>query len=115
MNKGKKNSYVCEKCLYSTVTIDVDEGSTPSAIVCRNPKRRCKYLAQSQFYKVSQSLIPRWEWYRPSAEIMALSPTQMREYFEKGGLAMRPKPVRDANVARKDQHRSRRARRRARA
>ena len=114
MSKGKKNAYICAKCGFSTVTVDVDEGATPSSIICRNP-RKCEGLAQSQFYNIDQASHARWEWYRPSAEIVALSPPQMRTYFEKSGLAMRPKPVRDANVARKDQHRSRRARRRARA
>lgn len=91
----KINGYLCQRCLGMTITVHVDEGTTPMYLRCR-ARTGCSGEAVSQFYSLPDPLpeelaaLPRWEWYRPTgAELGELSP-YMREHIERGGVALRP-------------------------
>lgn len=63
------NEYVCEKCKGATRTVNRDAGTTPFLIRCRaQPPGVCDAMAQSSFYRVDQTLIPNWEWIKPTPE-----------------------------------------------
>lgn len=59
-NKNAKNAYVCD-LLHGTVTINRDNGTTPMFIECP----QCRERATSRMGKVSETLIPTHEWYKP--------------------------------------------------
>jgi hypothetical protein len=84
--KNRKNIYTCAVG-HKTVTIDVDDGVTPSQIRC--PKPDCKFSAQSSFYQVEQSseLRPSHEFYRPRS-MSGLSAGDIN-HVKSGGLLFR--------------------------
>jgi len=87
---GKKNVYVCQECGHSTVTIDVDDGTTPFLTGCT--KEGCKGTAQSQCYQVLEPLVPTHEWYRirdPNDRI--LQHPAAKWHHNHGGLFLREK------------------------
>lgn len=82
--KGKINVYVCPQG-HQTITIDKDEGTTPFKLGCRTPN--CGQLATSQFYQVDQSLMPEYEWYKPT-DIKKVA-KNLKEHVRMGGLIIR--------------------------
>jgi len=89
MSKGRKNVYVCGACGHRTVTIDVDEGTTPFMISCTE----CDEAAYSQFYAdESQDMTPTHEWRKPNdaerKELLKLSPETLTEHVDRGGLLL---------------------------
>lgn len=88
--KGMKNRYTCQKCGFSFVTVDRDEGTTPFMTVCRAPTA-CDGFAQSEFYRIDQTLEPVFEWYIPGqAEVRKIRDPHMRHHVDMGGLLLRP-------------------------
>lgn len=89
MSKGKKNVYVCSACGHQTVTIDIDEGTTPFMISCI----KCDEAAYSQFYADgAQGMTPTHEWRKPAEkereELLKLSPETLTEHVDRGGLLL---------------------------
>lgn len=64
----QKNVYVCRDCGAQIVTVDRDSGTTPFLIACRESGSNCKGLAESNMYRVPQSLTPTHEWFHPTPE-----------------------------------------------
>src|SRR4051794_26368560 len=95
---GRINVYRCPHG-QDTVTIDAVEGTTPFMIRCRCG---CDEMAQSQMYRVDQTLRPNYEWYSPDqAERKKLDPAT-REHVRMGGLLMRRlDPIRRDSLANK--------------
>jgi hypothetical protein len=88
---GQKNRYTCRKCNSWYVTVDKDDGTTPFMAPCR--VRFCDGVAQSEFYRVDQSLTATHEWYRAGdAEARGMEPNS-RQHHDMGGLFLRRVPV----------------------
>ena len=91
-DRPKINVYTCDDCGHEHVTVDVDEGTTPMFMRCKNRLsggRGCGGRAVSAMYRVDQSLTPGWEWYRPK-RTAGLTPAA-REHVRLGGLVLRRK------------------------
>ena len=90
--KGEVNIYRCKECAGETVTIDVDDGTTPTAIGCR-AKIDCEGMAISSWYEIPDPKPePAWEWFKPSeAETASMSPA-MLDHIKMGGLEIRKRP-----------------------
>lgn len=86
----KINTYTCIKG-HITVTIDIDEGTTPMILRCRqkddNGKHNCTEFANSAWYNCDQSLKPEYEFFKPKS-LKGLS-REMKEYIKLGGLDIR--------------------------
>jgi hypothetical protein len=82
---GRINVYTCQTCGKATVTFDRDEGVTPFYLSCRRPG--CPGPAQSACYRVDQSLVPDFEWYKPP--VVEEIPAGFRDHVRKGGLLLR--------------------------
>lgn len=82
------NIYTCSDfdCGYRIVTIDLEEGTTPFGVLCKKCKKR---MAYSAFYKVDQTLIPEYEWYKPNLEDIPETDLAIRDHVKKGGLLLR--------------------------
>ena len=94
MPKGGLNIYSCSK--HTTVTIDRDEGITPSMVECFH--NGCTEDAHSCFYRVPiDAGTPTIEWFIPTS-LKGLS-MALREHVEMGGLIHRPLPTRRPGVA----------------
>jgi hypothetical protein len=110
---GARNAYYCPSCRGLTLTITVDEGTTPMFLACRRAGlepdvNECKGSAASLMYppetffrlidathsEVGQppdQWVPTadWEWYRPhGVDLLKLS-AEMREHVDRGGLVLR--------------------------
>jgi len=103
---GAINAYKCPVCDGLTVTRNLVDGTTPFLITCRATPG-CVGVAQSQFYKVDQSLQPTAEWFKPkqaelsehirqAMEMFKIPPAQrrhverdVREHVRLGGLLLR--------------------------
>jgi len=117
MSEPRINVYVCQKCGGYTVTVDVDEGTTPFMIGCRAGaiedfgegvavvNNKCKGFAYSSFYprgpKPPHIGDPKWEWYKPTMTDLASRYTgqtlrNMAEHVDKGGLDIRRRTNRPA-------------------
>ncbi len=69
LRTNNKNIYDCQNnvCNKSTVTIDIDVGTTPMMILCPS----CRKYSYSRFYPdVAQNLTPTHEWYYPTKEVI---------------------------------------------
>ena len=87
MAKGEKNSYTCQVCGKSIVTIDIDDGVTPFMLACRATPG-CAGIMRSGFYvAVDQSAEPDYEWFMPKS-FKGYS-REMVEHLKKGGLDIR--------------------------
>ena len=64
MSKGKINVYTCSNN-HKTVTIDVDNGTTPMFLRCET----CGLMGASAMYMCDQDLTPTHEWYRMKDEL----------------------------------------------
>ena len=84
--QGKKNRYTCEACLKSITTVDTDDGVTPFMTRCKCTPG-CRGMMQSAFYRIDQSAIPDWEWYKPASAVGLNVAT--RDHVERGGLLLR--------------------------
>lgn len=83
---NQENVYTCDTCKKYIVTIDVDRGTTPMLIKCRDEK--CEGTMTSHFYPPMEhkpDIVPDawWEWYRP--EVI----DESDEHLMKGGLLLR--------------------------
>lgn len=109
------NVYTCEKCGGETVTVDVDEGTTPYMLGCRaNGKERpapgaCTGMAQSSFYQPRPGRAPpAWEWYRMTDEEAATLDRKWPGFLvhhKAGGLNIRaraPAAAKDAEESDRD-------------
>jgi hypothetical protein len=87
MAKGEKNSYTCQACGKSIVTIDIDDGVTPFMLACRATPG-CAGIMRSGFYvSVDQAAEPDYEWFMPKS--LKGYPREMVEHFKQGGLDIR--------------------------
>jgi hypothetical protein len=77
------NVYACPEG-HETVTTHVDGGTTPFLMQCRS---ECNQMAQSACYRVDQTRVAEWEWYRPST--MTEVPGMLRGHVSMGGLLLR--------------------------
>ena len=88
----RENVYVCEDCGGYTVTVDVDEGTTPFMIQCL-VNDDCAGWAHSSFYpkgpRPSHILTPEWEWYKPTGDTFARLSHEMKKHINLGGLDIR--------------------------
>lgn len=88
---GTKNRYTCQTCNAWYVTVDRDDGTTPFMAPCQ--VSFCKGMAQSEFYRVDQSLPATHEWYRASdVEARGMKPN-LRQHHDMGGLFLRRVPI----------------------
>lgn len=88
---GKKNRYTCQECNSYYITVDKDDGTTPFMAPCQ--ARFCDGMAQSEFYRVDQSLPASHEWYRANdVEARGMKP-HMRQHHDMGGLFLRKASV----------------------
>lgn len=81
--KEKKNAYQCEECASWIVTIDREQGVTPFMVGCG----KCGAMAQSKMYRVSCSMEPTHEWFRPET-LEGLSQWSA-DHVRNGGLLLR--------------------------
>lgn len=84
----KKNVYRCEKCNTYIVTVDRDQGTTPYITTCKQPN--CDGFARSNMYRISQELIPTYEWYIPEMDEQDTLDESTKQHVEMGGLLLRP-------------------------
>jgi len=88
--ENKINTYTCPKG-HITVTVDVDEGTTPMTMRCRqrddDGKHNCTEFASSAWYRCDQGLTPEYEWFKP-ASLKGYS-REMKEHLKMGGLELR--------------------------
>lgn len=84
------NRYECPQCGGFIVTIDRDEGVTPFMLRCRASKD-CNGMMQSCFYQADQSIVPSWEWRKPTkTEYFQLDLATRRDHVDRGGLLLYP-------------------------
>ena len=96
---SRENVYTCQKCGGLTVTIDIDEGTTPFMIRCRAKDvfalavPYCDGQAVSSFYpkgpRPAHIPAPEWEWYRPDDDETSKQNAATKEHIERGGLLLR--------------------------
>lgn len=96
MSLNKINTYVCNTCKESIVTVDRDEGVTPFMLACRATDG-CSGMMQSSMYLCNQSVAPAWEWYRP-LNLKGLD-EGTRDHVSKGGLLLQRIPADDNGIA----------------
>lgn len=84
MSKGKINVYECPDG-HQTVTIDLEDGTTPMMMNCRTPN--CGKTSCSKWYRVDQNLKPEFEWFKPT-DMKKLNPAE-RDHVQRGGLLIR--------------------------
>ena len=60
------NVYTCLRCGNEMVTGDVVDGVTPFMMTCNNDA--CGSEAESCFYQCDQTLVPKYEWYKPKTD-----------------------------------------------
>lgn len=96
-NEGQKNIYTCERG-HQTVTVDRVHGTTPFIIgcpVCEVAGNNVE--AMSSMYRVSQSLVPTHEFYKPTEEeindlksdLSRHSFANLMDHVNQGGLLFR--------------------------
>lgn len=87
----KKNKYTCNRCDHVIITIDLDEGTTPSMLSCKNSSVDCNGSMWSSFYSPASvgDAEPTYEWYRPNREERRRGNGASRQYYKQGGLALR--------------------------
>lgn len=84
MRTEEINAYECPDG-HLTVTIDLEDGTTPMMMNCRNPS--CGKVSRSKWYKVDQNLKPTFEWFKPT-DMKKLNPAE-RDHVQRGGLLIR--------------------------
>lgn len=84
MSKDKINRYTCPDG-HQTITIDIDDGTTPMFLNCRT--NACGKQATSSFYQVPDGLLPEYEWYKPT-DIKKVEKIS-RDHVRRGGLLIR--------------------------
>ncbi len=84
---GRVNRYVCQDCHAIHGTINLNTGTTPFMIACRNSC--CGGVAQSAMYRISAGeVVCGWVWYRPTVrEFNTLSASE-QEHVLSGGLLL---------------------------
>lgn len=84
---SRVNCYVCDNCLATTKTVDIDRGTTSFLIACP----RCdEGQAKSSFYNdIAPDLPPTHEWYRPKPKHALKLPTIVQNHVMNGGLMIR--------------------------
>jgi hypothetical protein len=88
------NTYYCQTCKGSIVTIDRDEGVTPFMLSCLATEG-CDGVMRSAMYAFQPGAKPMWEWYKPASTKGFDQWT--REHVEKGGLVLQRIPA-DTNI-----------------
>lgn len=81
------NTYRCDACAQEVVTVDREEGVTPSMIVCRITEG-CIGAMHSSFYQADQSLQPTYEWRKPTGIEYRRLNAGMRRHVDKGGMLL---------------------------
>lgn len=81
--KGAINVYHCGSCGRDRVTINLDAGVTPMYLRCD----QCGGQSVSRWYRVDQTLMPEYAWYRPHN--LRGFDAAMRDHIERGGLDLR--------------------------
>lgn len=97
--KGRFNVYVCSEG-HTTVTKDLDNGTTPMLLVCRATGREgdCDEMAHSRGYpegEVPDAYLQHyerhgWDWYRPDAQEMRTLSGAYLQHVAQGGLLLKP-------------------------
>lgn len=90
---GAVNEYICTRCGWKAITVDLHEGTTSFIIRCE--AANCGGEAHSLFYRVDQNQQPTHEWYRPlsTSERKALKNEAVKQHVEMGGLLLRKRKV----------------------
>lgn len=95
--RSRENVYVCPDCEGYTVTVDVDEGTTPMFLNCRasGGEGDCPGMAVSSMYpsgpRPAHIPAPAWEWFRLDAAALPAMSLAMQEHVRAGGLEIRRK------------------------
>ncbi len=85
--QNRINVYTCDVCHKPIITKDVDEGVTPMFLSCW-ATAGCPGKMISAMYRVSQGLLPDYEWYKPAS--LEGMEAYTRDHVEHGGLLLRP-------------------------
>lgn len=83
--KNSLNAYVCTK-LHGTITKHLHDGTTPMFISCP----QCGEQATSRMGRVDESLVPTFEWFKPSMEEVDVEANRLQTEFKipyKSGLS----------------------------
>jgi len=85
-----KNKYTCDTCKGVIVTIDLDEGATPSILPCK-ANSKCGGFMHSAYYSPAAvgDAEPEYEWYKPNRADRRNGNKAFRDYYARGGLALR--------------------------
>lgn len=83
MAQGQINQYRCAVCGKVVTTLDKDDGTTPAMVSCHTGQ--CLGIMYSSFYQVDQTLVPDYEWVKPTEKV----PKHFRDYVKRGGLMLR--------------------------
>lgn len=91
--KSPFNIYRCPRG-HETVTVDLDEGTTPFMIGCRSDAdgQRCDLDAHSSFYQGYAGQTPTHGWYRPGLWhrlYLRLREPATYDYCKQGGLLLK--------------------------
>lgn len=87
---AKVNTYTCDTCNGSIITIDVDEGVTPFMLRCRaTPK--CPGTSRSALYREVVSDLnfrPHYLWVKPDAAEYEKLNKATQQHVDQGGLVL---------------------------
>lgn len=103
---GEKNAYYCEVCRGYIVTVNLDDGVTPSGLACRVKGEPgvegndCDGRMTSLFYPEQPwpekdgyntpiPTEPTHEWYKPGPDEYHKASAEMKQHVDKGGLQLR--------------------------
>lgn len=89
---GKHNSYTCDTCRKSIITIDRDDGTTPFMLGCR-ATAGCKGMMQSAFYTgplINAGAQATFEWRKATYKEYVRASREMKQHFDMGGLDIHP-------------------------
>ena len=84
---GAINVYRCPRG-HMTVTVCLEPGTTPFMIGCRGGSGDCREEASSCFYRVDQSLLPRWGWRHPIREEYDAADESAQRYYADGAMKL---------------------------
>lgn len=84
-NKGAVNKYICVGCKKTIFTINMNTGTTPALIGCKN----CDKMMQSEGYRLNDTRVGIYQcWYRPTVDEYTQSGRDMQEHILMGGLLL---------------------------
>ncbi len=85
---GQINRYVCSDCKHSDLTINLNSGTTPFAVLCR----KCNGHAQSSMYRVQTNVsnAVTMAFYRPTPQEFQKLEIEGQQWVRSGCLLLAP-------------------------